>query len=172
MGIKRELKLFWADHSDPILFWSMVIAGVIFITQTLNALTPSKEERQNEILNQTIITITKEEDKDNQELITKFLDFCKKEQIEQAYNLLSEDCKKELYPNINIFKQNYYNKVFNQKRDIETEIIDNETYKITMYEDILQSGKIEGRDSIIDYYEIVQAIGENKIYINAKNIIK
>lgn len=172
MGIKRELKLFWADHSDPILFWSMVIAGVIFITQTLNALTPSKEESQNEILNQTIITITKEEDKDNQELITKFLDFCKKEQIEQAYNLLSEDCKKELYPNINIFKQNYYNKVFNQKRDIETEIIDNETYKITMYEDILQSGKIEGRDSIIDYYEIVQAIGENKIYINAKNIIK
>lgn len=174
MGLNRELKLFWADHRDPILFWSMVIAGVIFITQTLNAMVKAGKEQDNsnQIINETIITITQEENQENKELIEKFINFCKQEKTAEAYDLLSEECKTELYQDLNSFESKYYNKIFNQKREIQIEIIDNETYKIEFKEDILQSGKVEGRDSIIDYYKIVQAIGENKLYINANNIIK
>lgn len=176
MYFKRELKLFWAKYSNPILFWSIVFIVVIFIIQSLNAYVKNNNYQedsnilQNEIEN--IITITEEEKIENEELIQKFIDFCKNKKLDQAYNLLSEECKKQLYPNLNSFTQKYYSRIFNKKRDIQFEIIDNETYKIMFYEDMLESGKIEGRNSLEDYCKIVQAIGENKLYINLKNTIK
>ena len=80
MNLKRKLKLFWTEHRDPILFWSIVIIVVIFITQSLNAMAISKankeQEASNELINENIITITKEEEKDNEEVIEKFLKYC------------------------------------------------------------------------------------------------
>ena len=89
-----------------------------------------------------------------------------------AYNQLSEECKKEQYPTLTAFKTLYYDKIFNQKRNSEIEIVDNETYKITLYEDMLETGTIENREGIKDYYKIIPGIAEDTLYINARNDIK
>ena len=105
-------------------------------------------------------------------MIEEFIKLCQNKEIERAYELLSTKCKTDLYPNIEKFKEQYYNKIFNVKREIEIEIVDNQTYKIKFTEDILESGKIEGRESIIDYYKIDSEILEDKLYINNEKTIK
>lgn len=186
MNIRREIKLFWSSHSDAFLFYAMVFGAVILITQGLNKM--AKQERlekekniiQNEVINETIneitneITIKKEDDNINKEVINKFIDFCREKRIEEAYNLLSNQCRTEKYHNIESFEKLYYNKIFNQKRNIEIEIVENNIYKVIFYEDMLETGKIGDREKVVDYYKVEQTVLENdmKIYINLKNSIE
>lgn len=169
--LRRALKIYWAEHGTPILFWTLVILGVIIVVQALNALAIQKEankqKNNNTISNNSEATaISTEENKENEELIKKFISNCKENKIEEAYNLLSENCKKDLYSTVNTFSNQYYKKFFASNRDIEIQYDSNNIYKIIFYEDILESGKIEGRENVIDYYKIEQEVIEKKIYIN------
>ena len=44
--------------------------------------------------------------------IDEFVQQCNNNQFKEAYNLLSEDCKKEMYPTVEAFQQNYYNSIY------------------------------------------------------------
>lgn len=174
--IRRALKIFWIEHGTPILFWIIVLIVVIFIVQGLNSLAIKQqqyEKKENSTNSTKINDISTKEKEQNIELINSFLNYCKNKQIKQAYDLLSENCKNDLYPTLNDFSEKYYNKLFNKNSDIEVEYENNSGfYKIIFYEDMLESGKVDGRDNIIDYYKIEEEILENKVYINIKNSIK
>ena len=73
----------------------------------------------------TLNTITVQEDKSviSGENITKgqadllttldtFVQYCNEGKINEAYNLLSDDCKAQMYTNVEDFKTRYYNHVF------------------------------------------------------------
>ncbi len=172
--LRRNIKIFWTEHGTPILFWTIVIIAVILIVQGLNRLAIKNSEKnsthKNQINNVMQENIDKE-DKTYTAKVNQFISYCKNSQIQEAYDMLSEKCKKELYPTINHFKNNYYSKMFNQGYDIEVEYNSNNEYKIKFYENILQSGKIENRNYIEDIYKIEEEILESKIYINiARNI--
>ena len=168
--IRRKIKIFWLEHNGPIKLYTLVIVGVIAVVQILDqiAIDYNKYNKSNSNIVSSQSAEEKEEIKENIYLIDIFIKYCTEQKIEGAYKLLSQDCKNDKYPNLEDFKNNYYNKIFNKKLNIEVEF-DSKTnlYKVTFYEDMLESGKIEGRDNIVQYCKIQQENQERKIYLNA-----
>lgn len=171
-SIRRKIKIFWLDHSDPIIFYSLVIIGTILIVQFFNklAIEKNKEESMINITN-TVIDQNYNYNIKDDFLIKDFINYCKQNETEKAYELLSIKCKEELYPTYEDFINNYYNKIFNQKRTIQTDYDSKKNiYNIRFYTDILESGGFTS--SIDDYYKIEQDVLENKIYINIYKDVK
>ena len=76
-----------------------------------------------------------------------------------------------MYPTYEEFINNYYYKMFTEKRTIEINYEkERKLYKITFYTDILESGGL--KNGIVDNYKIEQDVLENKIYINFYKNIK
>lgn len=169
MGLKSKMKIFWSEHRDPILFYIIIIVGILLLIKGLNKLAGNRLN-ENEANNE--IEISFQENKENKKLIDEFLQYCRNKQIEKAYDLISDKCKKEKYNTVSSFEKNYYNKIFNQNKNIEIEKQENNTYKITFYNDMLETGKIDKENNIVDYYKIEDSIMESKIYINLQNNIK
>lgn len=92
-----------------------------------------------------------------QELFDSFFDSCNNHNIENAYNMLTDDCKEVVYPTIESFEENYYNNLFEGNKKIYSFINWHEnTYYITLKDDILTSGKINSNDNIKnDYITVV-----------------
>lgn len=101
-------------------------------------------------------------------VIDKFAEYCNNNQINEAYNLLSEDCKSEMYPNVAEFQKNYYNKIFDGKsRNISAENWVGNIYKVKFTEDALSTGKYNSANTIQDYITIVEDEEDNiKLNIN------
>lgn len=173
-SIRRRIKIFWLDHRDPIIFYSMFIAGIIVVVQFLNnmAILKSEEDKENNNIKNEQCYDYRTSKKDK-ELIGEFITYCKENNIEKAYSLLSNKCTSNLYPTINDFEKNYYNKIFNQKKNTKIKYdYEKNIYEIIFYPDLLESGKIENENNIIDYYKIEEEVIESKIYINYNNDVK
>ena len=165
-SIRRRIKIFWLDHSDPIIFWSVIIVGVILITQFLNRLAiEEKEDENNANITNTINTESYVYNVKDKLLIEDFINYCKNNENFKAYDLLSKSCKEKLYPTYEDFVNNYYNKIFNKKRTVQiTYQKEEQLYKVAFYTDILETGGFSKATE--DYYKIEQDVIENKIYIN------
>ena len=96
-------------------------------------------------------------------IIDNFIEDCNEGKVEEAYSLLSADCKNILYPSLESFKNNYYNKVFTEKRNYSIENWAGNTYRVNMTHDLLATGK--SNDGIVtqDYFTIVD---DSKLNIN------
>ena len=175
MGLKSKIKIFWSEHRDPILFYAILGLALILIPQCLNMIT-KMNTAQNEIAeensNQIEVKTSSAENKENKKLVEQFLEYCKNNKIEEAYNLISDECKEEKYKTLADFKTNYYNKIFNKKKSIAVKKQENNSYKVTFYEDMLETGKADENTSIIDYYTIQDSVVEIKLNINTQNNIK
>lgn len=102
-------------------------------------------------------------------LIDKFLYLCSNGEFEEAYEMLSKDCKEELYPSSNNFKDKYCKDKFKEKRKYSFQLWSaNEPYiyKVKIFEDMLSSGKVNN-SYIEDYYTIVNEDGEYKLNISS-----
>jgi len=175
MGLKSKIEIFWSEHRDPILFYTIIIGAIIVITQCLN-LVAKANIAQNQIAeensNQIEVKTSPKEDIENKKLVEQFLEYCKNNKIEEAYNLISNECKEEKYKTLEDFKTDYYNKIFNKKRSIEVKKQKNNSYKVTFYEDMLETGEADESTSIVDYYTIQDSVIEIKLNINTQNNIK
>lgn len=101
-------------------------------------------------------------------IIKEFIDYCNDNKIEKAYNLLSDDCKKELFQTIEIFKEQYYDVIFNNQLKIcDIEHWGQDTYKVNIYDDPLSTGNIDVKST--DYFTYVKQNDEYKL--NIKNYV-
>lgn len=102
-------------------------------------------------------------------VIDKFMEYCNNGDTSNAYNLLSTDCKEQLYPNINVFKETYFDKIFgNSKKHVVIENWVNNIYKVKFEQDALSLGKYENTGVIQDYITIVtDEQKEYKLNINS-----
>lgn len=171
--IRRKIKIFWLEHSDPIIFFGSIIIGVILITQFLNKLAIEKKENEvnSNSVNGNTVTQTYIYSKEDKKLIQKFIDHCKENKTVEAYELLSNNCKNELYQTYEIFISEYYNKLFTE--NVMSEIRydeENQIFKITFYSNIIETGGFT--NNIVNYYKIEQNVPENKIYVNYYKNIK
>lgn len=105
-----------------------------------------------------------------EELIGKFVENCNNKNYETAYNLLSEDCKKNIYPDIEDFKK-YVDSIFTSKKIYNIQNFSNKNgvyiYTVNILNDILASGMSEEDDSKMysEKYVIITENNELKLSI-------
>lgn len=169
----------------------IVIALIIIIIQILNSLVKQEkysEEKNNSVNSSTnsqsttisqsnVSVITGEtvrDSKTDEEVIREFVKYCNEGEIEKAYNMLAEDCKSLIYPSLENFKVNYYNKIFYMERMYTLEnwysdVFCN-TYYIKYIEDILATGNANSSKNTGDYITVIKT--ENKNYINISSFVR
>lgn len=124
--------------------------------------------------------ISAKEQEINNNVIDTFIGYCNNKETQKAYNLLTDECKNLIYPQIEYFEQNFINKIFDTKKTYSMQSwITNkglDTYKVRIIEDILSTGKLVEEETSEDYYTIVNQNGEYKLninsYIGRKNVNK
>lgn len=102
---------------------------------------------------------------EEENLIITFVDYCNNQKVEEAYNLLSLDCKEVLYNTQEDFVNHYYNEVFATKREcnLQSWISDGNyhTYRVRMIDDIMSTGDYENSNNFQDYITVITE-GNNK----------
>ena len=170
-------------------FWTaiIVIAFIILIIQTLNYLV--KVNKENESSN-TIDTTEKSYQEESKSIISggnvsksnmnqfgmlieDFLNDCINGEVDKAYNALSTQCKEELYPTVEQFKNTYWMRNFSTKKTYKFQSWNSakiNTYLIKLYEDNLSTGDTGEGAYIEDYYTIIKEDGINKL--NISNLVQ
>ena len=101
------------------------------------------------------------------QVIDDFINFCNEKNLQEAYDLLTEDCKEELYPTLENFEQSYYNNLFtNGKKNVSVENWVNNIYKASIKDDFLSTGKYSKENTIQDYITVIDKDDEYKLNIN------
>lgn len=106
--------------------------------------------------------------KSNIEIIENFIQHCNNNEIQEAYDLLSNDCKGIMFPNVQRFYDNYYKTIFTEVKSYDLDAwitYGNVTYKVKLYNDIMASGKVS-ENYIEDYYTVVNEDGQYRLNIN------
>lgn len=180
----------WYNQNKRMIWIvSLTIIGVFALIQALNNYYKNNTKEKSSSASSTTtynapnysIITEKEIDNDvsenSQAIIKNFFDYCNNSKITEAYNLLSDDCKKELYPNINEFKQKYFDIVFTNTKTYSSNLWiskDNKnTYRLEIHGDILGSGK-KDEMPIEEYYTVIYENGKYSLnirgYIGKENI--
>ena len=166
-----------------ILIAAIIIIAIIYyllygITRDSNRNVSDSGSSINEIsdkLNSVTITTPKsvisgttvDANENKLKTIDEFVEYCNNGQIEQAYNLLSDDCKKEIYSSQELFQNIYYNPLFsNGKKNVTMENWFGDTYKVDFNEDFLATGKYTKENTKQDYITIVKQNDDYKLNIN------
>ena len=137
---------------------------------TFQNITQESKDNVEIVSNESAVTgeiIDNEEIEDATNIIDNFVLACNNGEIEKAYNLISKECKEELYQDIKIFEANYYQPIFlnGSKKIAKIENWTQNTYKVNYVEDILGTGKNQNQ-SFQDYITIIEEDGENRLNIN------
>lgn len=92
---------------------------------------------------------------EDKELIDLFMYYCNNKDIDKAYELISEECKSEMFPSLEDFDKYYYGKIFNgQEKNHTVENWINDIYTVRITDDILSTGKIEFNSTKQDYITV------------------
>ena len=173
---------YWNQNRGKIILIIALVAFVFILIQITNSIIgKDKTGSSNEVVDrfeptESVITgekTTKEETKVSTEIIEKFVQCCNNKDYQTAFNLLSDDCKKEYGNDINKFISGYYNNIFTQKRTYNLELWLNYsnvyTYKITYYADNLLATGGTGitNDNREDYITVIQDDDNTKLNVNS-----
>ena len=130
----------------------------------------SDNENNTYISNKSAISggsVTKQEVEKINSTISKFLQYCKNEKYEEAYNMLSLDCKEKKYQTLEKFTQNYAKTKFNKNDVYEVEEWINNTYRVSISVDKLATGELGNSKKLTEYITIVEEDSQNKLNINS-----
>lgn len=181
--LRLRLSNFIREHKDKIRDLGqkliMVAVGICIATIILSGLSHIGNNEKYDIVNvykptQTIIKgadVSKEQFEKDSNLVETFLDFCNKKEVEKAYNLISDECKKEKYPTIEEFKEYYYNNIFDKKRECNLQAwISNSSYtvyKIRYTNNMLSTGTYDETNVYQDYITLNKKNNTEKISIGS-----
>ena len=182
----RKLRLFYQNNKEKI--WKILgISLLIFVLIRLANYyikTNNDEMVQNNIItnnnisynpSQSVISDSNISDKDtdeNADILDNFVEYCNNGLIDEAYSLVSNACKEEMFNTVEDFYNNYYKDIFTEKKSYDAEVWGTYngvvTYRVKLLKDIMSAGKIQ-EEFIEDYYSIVREDGEKKL--NLKNFV-
>lgn len=112
-------------------------------------------------------TVTQQDVEKINNTISKFLQYCKNDNVEQAYNMLSNNCKENGYNTLEKFKEKYLKSRFDKNSIYEIEKWINSTYKVSISKDLLATGNAKDNNKITEYITIVTENSEQKLNINS-----
>ena len=172
---------YFNQNRKKIIIGMAIIAFIIIIIRVIDSIYANinKNTNNNVIKNsleptKSIITgenVSENTTNENKKEIEKFVNYCNNKKYEDAYNLLTEDCKSEYSNDSNIFKHNYVEKVFKTPKTygIELWLTNNSeyTYRIIFYEDnLLATGGQNLKNNYEDYITVTNKNNEKKLSIN------
>lgn len=100
-------------------------------------------------------------------IIDTFIKYCNEGQVENAYKLLTDECKEEVFPSLDSFRNKYYNNVFKTYKTYSIQNWIGNTYKLKITEDALTTGKVSSNSSYLqEYVTVVEKDSEYKLNIN------
>ena len=103
--------------------------------------------------------------------IQQFVNYCNQQDLENAYNMLTNNCKEEMFSDIDTFKNIYYESTFENKSKVASiEKWTNNTYMVKYTEDALATGKIATtkEEQKLDYITVIEDEDNNyKLNINS-----
>ena len=127
------------------------------------------EENNNIIISNSSATgetISNSSLKTDTDVITEFLENCNNGNVEEAYNMLTDECKEEMFSTVEDFRTFYYGNIFNgNKVTFEIENWVNDIYKVDIVPDMLSTGKVNNT-VMQDYITVDNYTGEYKLNIN------
>lgn len=178
-------------NQNRLQFWITVlmIAGIILLihiingfivednarkaSQVNNTVKESKEERLiNQKASNPIIdgnNLSREQRDINKNIIDNFFQYCKNGEDEQAYNLLTENCKELFFNTLQDFRVNYIDKIISSNMKYDYELWNSSrynVYRIKIYEDMLSTGKVSNSYKE-DFFTIVNEKNQTKLNINS-----
>lgn len=178
------------ENRYKILAIIVAIILILCLIKTLNEFAgASKKNKNNVIATQTNsynpqetavlgedVSSTKQEQ--STKVMDEFIQYCNSKEIEKAYNLLTDECKKEQFSNsIENFKTTYVEKIFTNFKTYNMQSWingENPTYKVRITNDVLSTG--DTGETVEDYVTIVKKNNSYKInlnsYIGKENINK
>lgn len=131
------------------------------------------EKNENTDLQKSVISntnVSKNDTEENKKIIDDFINYCNQGAVESAYALLTDDCKDALYKTVDIFKKDYIDQLFTEKRDynLKTWISKNNivTYKLALQGDMLSTGNVNN-NSIEEYITVVNDNDVRKLNVNS-----
>ncbi len=163
---------YFNQNRRQIILGIAILVSIIVIIQILNQIAKVQMEEKNKLVQentedlsqlptQSIITgeiVNKENTESNVELIQNFIIYCNEKKTREAYDMLTEECKKALFTTEEEFIKGYYNIIFTQKKLYGIENFRNlsgyYTYEVKFYNDALATGKIQDSDIYQDYITI------------------
>lgn len=151
-----KLKNFWRKNKTKIiialLIW-LVIVIINYILKNINVEVTPKTTYEPHTAIMDDSKVPEKLQNPIEELISKYINYCNNKEYENAYNMLSYDCKTQLYPNIEDFKT-YIDNVFDEKKAYYIQDYSNEKdtyiYSVCIFEDMLATG-LTGSE--VEYYE-------------------
>lgn len=183
----HKLRRYYYQNKEKIWKVILVTALVLGLIQLLNQNVKNESNQQNQltsneninyenkntntyISNQTAIsggTVTGQEVETINNTISKFLNYCKNNNVQEAYAMLSESCKKEEYETIEKFEQKYVKQKFNLGVVFNIKKWKLDTYEIEMSQDMLATGQVENNSKKLEYITLTEENGEEKLNINS-----
>lgn len=165
-----------------ILAIIVAIILVLCLIQILNefAKVENKKQNENTISIQTNIykpqetavlgsNVKEEKQEQNTKVMDEFITYCNSKEIEKAYNLLTDECKKEKFSNnIENFKKDYVEKIFTTNKTYNMQAWingENPTYKVRILNDVIATGSTG--EVVEDYVTIVRENNDYKINLNS-----
>ena len=113
-----------------------------------------------------------------QGVLEQFIQYVTNEQIEQAYGLLTEDCKEILYPTLEGFEQKYCQDLYHKIYDFQSWSSTDNTYvyQVRFYDNMLSAGLDLTNHYLEDYITVLKKGDVYKVnihsFIKADNIRK
>ena len=164
-------------YQHKLTCWITLIAIILFllIIRLLNSMVIEQKDKNSnvEIVDEKAYQnkidikdqISQEEIKQNETLvIDQFIKYCNAKDIQNAYSLLSDDCKQNIFPTIDDFEKKYVNTNFNVEKIYSKERYLGNTIKVYLYENMLSTGKIN-ENALQDYYTIIEENDSYKLNI-------
>lgn len=186
----HNLKRFYDQNRKGIWMAVIIIASIFILLQLLNyfarknnekelnnsnnteEIVPNNSTSTNVNLKSSKSAITGESISEQnlntaKETIENFIDLCNTRNLEEAYNMLTEECKNQMYTSVDVFEQAYYKNVFNgEEKSCNIENWTGDIYKVNIVGDMLATGKSNNGYTKQDYITVKKEDNNYKLNIN------
>lgn len=177
-SLRLKFKNFFRKYAKLIIFALIIWLIIIFVNTFLSNNTFKKFERttynEHEAIIDSSATVPEKLKQPINETVDTYFNYCNSKQYEQAYSMISDDCKKVYFPTLERFKE-YVDLVFNENKIYYLQNYSNYNgiyiYRMRIMEDLMATG-LTGKDELYFYEEKIALKEENgKISLSLRQLI-
>lgn len=177
--LKQILNRLFSKNKGKLIIIGVIVLMLVVYLLAVYGLKMEKQEKENQDINEITSTykpretviegkdVKKEEFNKDDEIVKQFVNYCSNKEYENAYNLLSDECKSNLYPQLSSFERTYARTIFATPKlySLESWINNGDyvTYRISYTENPLVTGDYTHSEKYLDYITVVNLNGTRKI---------